>query len=76
LLNRVRVKNIGRVNRFTINPEWDNYYLKIQVTFTWTSSYPIYKKILKKLISLKLKKIDNKENVVFDILYNNNIYKK
>jgi hypothetical protein len=34
LLNRVRVKNIGRVNRFTINPEWDNYYLKIQVTFT------------------------------------------
>jgi len=33
LLNRVRVKNIGRVNRFTINPEWDNYYLKIQVTW-------------------------------------------
>lgn len=40
MLNRVRVKDIGRVNRFTINPEWDNYYLKIQVTFT-CSTYRI-----------------------------------
>jgi len=54
LLNRVRVKNIGRVNRFTINLEWDNYYLKIQVTFTCNSTYQKKKK----------------KKGCFDILYN------
>jgi hypothetical protein len=50
LLNRVRVKNIGRVNRFTINPEWDNYYLKIQVTFTLNSHIKKKKRKKKKEI--------------------------
>jgi len=44
LLNRVRVKYIGRVDRYTINLECYNYYLKIQVKFTWT----LYKNHIKK----------------------------